>query len=118
MPAGTFIGGDVRGPVQNQGAGERIRDDLLQIPQRDRFVQSDDGLGVIGCEDLSVIAIGEPLLAVRLKVRADPVYQYMDVLVRPASVNIAMQAIQPGASLAPGTKGGRAQQSPPFTKQP
>ena len=70
-----------------------IWDNLIQIPQWKFAVERNDRLGMLGGEYLSMIMMGEPLLAVGRE-REDAVDQQSDVHIRPSSVNIAVPTLE------------------------
>ena len=88
----AFEDSDIRGPLKNQVPGHRIRNDLLQVTERDVVIEGDEGLGQFCCEHLSVVMICQALLPVGMgKLWEHACDEIVDILVCPAAIDISMQ---------------------------
>jgi hypothetical protein len=92
MTTSAFEDSDIRGPFKNQVPGHGIRNDLLQVTQRDVVIEGDEGSGQFCCDHLSVIMVCQVLLPVGMgKLWEDACDEILDILVCPAAVNITVQ---------------------------
>lgn len=92
VATGTFENSHIRRPLEYQIPSHGIRDDLLQVSQRNLLVKGDDGLGLLLRKHLAVIVVGPPPSPSRPYARKDVVDGQINVLVGPASIDIYVQS--------------------------
>jgi len=111
IAADAFVDDDVGRRLQDEIAGDGVRDDLVEVATVDGAIELNDTARVFVSEDLAVIVLDEPALA-ELDFRGfRPSKQHLDVLQGPAKINVAVQGAEVRSRLAEEGERGAAESS-------